>query len=467
MYCIYCGKEIGDGDKFCMYCGKKQPTDEIPGVESDNTISDKIDNAGDYIGNGIDEALNDLKSDVKAGGEALTEVFENAGQKADDIKKNWRDYLTFDNMESFAALSLLLPVFMAVINGLISSAFYSLSYTPGIGVIFRLITELVRLIFIAVACAGFAAIIYLLSKRPEKRSSWSYIHAGCNISAIISCLGIIFQWKSISLILGAICVLYGIGAISRVVIQKQGIESQPVVGKDLNAYKLWYGDYKQARPTEKEADMMLNNADISYFDGSGISLFGLYLLTVLVSALTCGIAFPWMLCRIYKWRKTHTVINGRRLDFNGTGGSLIGHWIIWELLTLITCGIYAFFVHVALEKWEMQHTFYADQPGSVGQFDGNSFEYFGYGLLSVLLLTISCGLAFPWINTIILKWEMRHTMVASDQMQYDGTAIGILGQYILVAILTIITLGIYAPWGTVRLNRYIFSHTHVDKTYID
>ena len=170
-----------------------------------------------------------------------------------------------------------------------------------------------------------------------------------------------------------------------------------------------------------------------------------------------------MYCKLIKWRKTHTVIDGKRLDFNGTGGSLFGHWILWELLSVITCGIYSFFVHVALKRWEMQHTTYEGQPAGAGDFDGNSFQYFGYGLIQVLLLMISCGLAAPWTLTIIQKWEMRHSIILGDRMRYDGTALGILGQYIIVFLLSIITFGIYSPWGTVRINKYIYSHTHVDR----
>ena len=109
----------------------------------------------------------------------------------------------------------------------------------------------------------------------------------------------------------------------------------------------------------------------------------------------------------------------------------------------------------------MQHTYYQDSPASLGAFDGNSFQYFGYGLLQVLLLTVTLGLAGPWTITMIEKWEMKHCLIGNDRMQYEGTAMGILGQYIIVFLLSIVTFGIYTPWGTVRIFRYLYSHTHV------
>ena len=172
-----------------------------------------------------------------------------------------------------------------------------------------------------------------------------------------------------------------------------------------------------------------------------------------------------MICKIMKWRKTHTVISGRRLDFDGTGGSLFGYYLLWSLLCIVTFGIYGFFMHVAMKKWEMKHTFYADdysEYSDISLFDGDSFQYFGYAFIAGLLLTVTCGLAYPWVHTMIQKWETSHEVVCNDRLYYDGTATGILVQYLIVYLLTILTLGISSPWGTVRLNKYIYAHTHAE-----
>lgn len=90
----------------------------------------------------------------------------------------------------------------------------------------------------------------------------------------------------------------------------------PVNFKEAAAVSRNYGDQSAVQTSPN-----------SYYDGSGVELLGYILLTALVSAVTCGIAAPWMICAKYKWKLSHTVINGRRFTFDGTGAGLLGHWI--------------------------------------------------------------------------------------------------------------------------------------------
>ncbi|SFB81769.1 DUF898 family protein [Butyrivibrio sp. YAB3001] len=462
MYCIHCGKEISDGSKFCKYCGGKLPEGNAPKLDN------IIDNAGDDIGNGIDEAVNDLKNAINGSNKAISNTVKQTEPHVSNMHHNWKDYLTPDNMERLAALVLVLPLFMFVVNAVLTTVFRIFIPIPFIGKLFMLISRLVRLVFVLASAAGVAGIAYILVNNESKRNMWSYITAGGVALSFLSCYGIMHRWKFVPVLFGLVSLVYGIDCISRVILQGKGIESEPVVNQDLETYKTWYENYKIEHLSNKDntpksdINNVPSNRNDSYFDGSGLSLLGLYILTSIVCTITCGLAAPWMICKILRWRKSHTVIDGKRLEFNGTGGSLFGHWIIWEILSIITCGIYSFFVHVALKKWEMEHTTYQDQTVCAGSFDGNSFQYFGYGLLQLLLLVITCGLAAPWTITMIQKWEMKHTSIGADRLKYEGSALGLLGQYIIIFILSVITCGIYSPWGTVRLNKYIYSHTHVD-----
>ena len=94
----------------------------------------------------------------------------------------------------------------------------------------------------------------------------------------------------------------------------------------------------------------------SYFDGGVLNYLLLQIVNTFIIVFTFGIGTPWAICRTYKWKESHTVINGKRLKFNGTAGSLFIHWIKWFLLTIITFGIYSFWLHIALEKWIVSNT---------------------------------------------------------------------------------------------------------------
>ena len=209
----------------------------------------------------------------------------------------------------------------------------------------------------------------------------------------------------------------------------------------------------------------------SYFDGTGGELVGLLILTVLVSLITCGIATPWFLCKIYRWQKEHTVIDGKRLTFNGSGAELLGKWIIWEVLSAITCGLYGFYMAVALKKWEVSHTAYmgtqdiGGMPYQGSQFDGSFASYIGNRVLCNFLTSITCGIAYPWASVPLIKWEYTGSVVCRDRLGYFGNGSDMFKIYIINMLLTYITCGIYAPWAICRINRYICSNVHVIHRY--
>jgi|GEM_PF-500838 len=98
----------------------------------------------------------------------------------------------------------------------------------------------------------------------------------------------------------------------------------------------------------------------SYFDGGPFQLLFWTILGRLLTFFTFGLGYPWAMCMVYGWTVKHTVVNDRRLKFNGTGLSLFGHWILWWFLCVITAGIYYIWLNVALEKWRVSHTTFAD-----------------------------------------------------------------------------------------------------------
>ena len=234
-------------------------------------------------------------------------------------------------------------------------------------------------------------------------------------------------------------------------------------------------DYRGGPPDYRPSDYRADYSDPysgftgeSYFDGSGFELLGYEILTRVVSLLTCGIATPWILVKVYEWRISHTVIDGKRQHFNGTGGQLFGNWIKWWLLTLITCGLYGFYLPVALQKWETSHTTYEGSPEmftsvaySNSWFEGTFGGFIGNNIICYLLTMVTCGIAYPWGRTLLVRWTTEGERIDGDRYYYEGSGGGMFGEYIICFLLSIITCGIYSSWATCRLNRYIISNTHI------
>ena len=211
-------------------------------------------------------------------------------------------------------------------------------------------------------------------------------------------------------------------------------------------------------------------ANTSFFDGSGAELFGKMILLELLSIITCSLATPWILVDVIRWRKRHTVINGRRLDFDGTASELFGHWIKWFLLTVITCGIYAYFARIDYLKWEKSHTFYEGEApytnaGSrTSFFDGTVSEYIGSAVLASLITTFTCGIGGAWGSNMLTQYEYKGTCICGDRFNYTGTGGSLFGIYLVNSLLTVLTCGIYSAWATCALNRYIISNVHVNNS---
>lgn len=92
------------------------------------------------------------------------------------------------------------------------------------------------------------------------------------------------------------------------------------------------------------------------FDGGAATYVGTCILASLVTLFTLGIAYPYALVLIQRWKAKHTFINGVQLKFTGTGAGLFGQWIKWFFLTLITFGIYSFWVTPRMTQWIVEHT---------------------------------------------------------------------------------------------------------------
>lgn len=305
-FCKFCGQEVKDGMSFCPGCGR--PCEDGGGAGPGNSFGQ----AG-------------------AGGNQ-------------NPKKDWREYLTMENIERYAPVAALVPVVMMLVVGIVGWLFlllfgyYGLGYTIG-----RIIVGLLKFVFCIAVLAAAGGLVYVAVKTKDINLVKVWVAPAATVAAFISCLGIAFSWTAVAWIFGLISVALGLEMLSRITILGNPMDSAMNPRVAFEMYRQYYRDYRAKYPTTKDLERAgMASPTSSYFDGSGIELFGYTLLAGLVSAVTCGIAAPWMICKIYQWRISHTVINGRRLTFDGTGASLLGHWILWEILTVITCGIYAF-----------------------------------------------------------------------------------------------------------------------------
>ncbi len=198
----------------------------------------------------------------------------------------------------------------------------------------------------------------------------------------------------------------------------------------------------------------------SYFDGNTLQLIGYYILSALLTTITLGIAYPWVLCMVQRWQVKHTVINGRRLKFNGHGHQLIGKYLLWVFLTIITFGIYGIWLGLGMKKWVVKHTFYADEEQPVeSYFSGGAGGFLGIHLLAALLTLFTLGIGKAWADKMVLQWEAKHTHIGGSPLEFNGTGGQLFVKYLLFVLLTPLTLGIYALFFPVIYLKWQMKHT--------
>ena len=198
----------------------------------------------------------------------------------------------------------------------------------------------------------------------------------------------------------------------------------------------------------------------SRFDGNTFQLIGYRILAFLVSVITLGIAYPWMLCMLQKWETKHTLIHGRRLKFNDHGHQLIGRYILWWFLTVITLGIYGIWLGLGMKKWVVKHTVYADgtdEPDSY--FSGGAGGFLGIHIMRFLLTVCTLGFGQAWASVMVVKWEARHTHIGGSPMEFHGKGGELFLKYLLLAFLFPLTLGIYGLFFPVSLLKWRVKNT--------
>ncbi len=71
------------------------------------------------------------------------------------------------------------------------------------------------------------------------------------------------------------------------------------------------------------------------FNGSGTGYFSIWLVNILLTAITLGVFLPWALVRSRRYFYTRTELAGQRFAYHATGKSILGGWLCIAILYVI------------------------------------------------------------------------------------------------------------------------------------
>ena len=352
----------------------------------------------------------------------------------------------------------------------------------GLSGMLGIIYNVSKFLFFLLSLAGVVASVQLYGKK-ENQTTGMAVCLGANVLALIASLLRLFgKGNFFFTLLGIALALFALDALSRVFLRGTGIASDIQPSEDIAAFKSFAenprekteqfaAEMKREGTSGKAVTEEVLDPNKSVFDGSGLELFIINLVGAFICLVTIGLASPWVICYKIGWDRRHTVYNGRRLAFNGTGIQLFGKWIVWFLLTIVTCGLYGFVMGLKLEQWILSHTTFADEVSDPNNtdvfpnsgFEGNMFEWIGYNLVMGLASGLTCGIALPWVVCSFNKWYAPNVRISGKRLRFEGSGAELFGQYIIVLLLSIVTCGLYYSWGYVRLRRWAISHLSLEE----
>jgi len=95
------------------------------------------------------------------------------------------------------------------------------------------------------------------------------------------------------------------------------------------------------------------------------------------------------------------------------------------------------------------------------KFSGGVLQIFLFFIWAPILLTISLGLATPFVVCTVIRWICNNSTVGGKKYAFKGTAMGLFGRWIVWYLLSIITLGIYSFWAVRNEIRWVVENIEV------
>ena len=213
------------------------------------------------------------------------------------------------------------------------------------------------------------------------------------------------------------------------------------------------------------------------FHGKGSEYFILLLVNFLLSLVTLGIYSFWGRTkqRVYLWSKTQ--LWGEPLEYTGTGKELFISFLIVMPIVLVVMflggllmqmspviGIIIFypalifailFASYRALRFRLTRTRWR---GIRGNLSGSAVSYASWGLLYILAMLFSLGLATPWATSRLVHLQLNNVWFGNRQMSFHGSSkelykafllmlLGLVGLSILFGIVAFLFFASFMPGG--------------------
>lgn len=189
---------------------------------------------------------------------------------------------------------------------------------------------------------------------------------------------------------------------------------------------------------------MAETRNILTFQGKGSTLFGQYLVNILLSVVTLGIYSFWGKVKILQYQYEQTQLNGSPFRFLGTGGQMFVGYLKFLAVMLVAVVLPMILLFVAVFNAAM-----------AGETEGSAI------LVPLLVFYAYMILLFSVLVPLAANGWFRYRLRVSSWRGITGSYRGLnkelIPLYLGGLLLTLVTLGIYGAWFQVKVQKYIYS----------
>jgi len=219
------------------------------------------------------------------------------------------------------------------------------------------------------------------------------------------------------------------------------------------------------------------------FHGSGGTLFGIYVVNILLTIVTFGFYRFWGKVRVRRFLLSQAAFEDDRFAYHGTGKELLLGFVkallfvglpITALNTaarlsgdlkiaiasqVVTYLLVFTFIPIAMVGACRYRLSRISWRGIRFSFRGRAWAFVRIFMLASLLNVVTLTLYYPFFQARQQRFMVSNSHFGRRPFRFDGRGRDLFGPYLAALLLLVPTLGLYLFWFNARMTRYLWDHT--------
>jgi uncharacterized membrane protein YjgN (DUF898 family) len=222
------------------------------------------------------------------------------------------------------------------------------------------------------------------------------------------------------------------------------------------------------------------------FHGSGGTLFGIYVVNILLTIATFGVYRFWGRVRVRRFMLSQTGFEGDRFAYHGTGKELLLGFIkalLFVGMPITSLSVAARLsgdrtIHIATQAFTSLLVFVFIPIAMVGarryrlsraswrgirfSFRGRAWAFVRIFVVASILSTLTLTLYYPFFQARQQAFMVSNSHFGRRPFRFDGRGRDLFGAYVVALLLLVPTLGFCLFWFQARKARYFWEHTYFE-----